>query len=264
MKTGFAVHSSRVTFLLLAAGILTALVAVLVESWTVNNGDHVGANDDMAHPAHPPRQASGMPRDVLPTVAAGEALAAIGPVLSVTPEAANDVVFLTVAAAYGRCAPAHAHEFGIMAARARLPVLVGLTGILGPHTGSRAALLAGIRELAARMPCEGPADLSIGSFRQRITIQTYAMSFPDSYFEPSLQFAPVEFAGRSLAERANDECNGVAYAVLPLDVPRPWQCAGLRSDARRRVVALCGSGDFADTAARQIHDAVARLPSTCQ
>lgn len=254
-------RSSRALLLLLAAGALTAFVAALVARWTVSNGDSVGAPSDTTRPA---RQVPAEPQVVLPSVAAGEALTAIGPALSVTPEAANDVVFLAVAAAYGRCAPAHAHEFGIMAARARLPVLVGLTGILGPHTGSRAELLAGIRELAARLPCDGLFDLSIGPFRQRINIQTYAMSFPDSYFDPALQFAPVEFAGRSLAERANDECNGVAYAVLPLDVPRAWQCVGLRSDARRRVVALCGNRGFADTAARQIRDAVTELPSTCQ
>lgn len=195
-------------------------------------------------------------------IAAGKTLVAIGPSLLSTPEAANDVVFLTVAAAYGRCEPPHAHEFGVMAARARLPVLAGLTSVLGPQTGSRPALLAGIRELAARLPCDGPVDVSIGPFHQRVTIQGYAASFPDSYFDPSLQSASVEFAGRSLAERAVDQCDGVAYAVLPLDAPRAWQCTALRAGARRHVAMLCGGA--ADVAAQQIRDVVMRLPSTCQ
>jgi hypothetical protein len=195
-------------------------------------------------------------------VAAGKTLAAIGPSLSASPEAANDVVFLTVAAAYGRCEPLHAHEFGVMAARARLPVLAGLTSVLDPRTGSRSDLLAGIRELAARLPCDGPVDVSIGPFRQRVTIRAYAASFPDSYFDPTLPSASAEFAGRSLAERAVDQCDGVAYTVLPLDAPRAWQCTALRAEARRHVALLCGGA--ADVAAQQIRDVVMRLPSTCQ
>jgi hypothetical protein len=248
---------SRLAFVV--AGVLTAALVVLVARRAVSGGEQARAIPDTEHLRRP---AIGMPIAARPVAEAGAVLAAIGPLLSSTPEAANDVVFLTVAAAYGRCAPAHAHELGVMAARARLPVLSGLTGLLGPQTGSRAAVLAGIRELAARMPCDGPVDLSIGPFRQQVDIHAYAASFPDSYFEPTMPSASIEVAGRSLAERANDECNGVAYAVLPLDAPRAWQCAALRADARRRVAALCGEGGVA--AAQQIRDAVTRLPSTCQ
>lgn len=246
-------------WLLLVAGVLTAFVLVLVARRAPHGIDHAATVVDVPRPVASTPDATAV---LAPRVVAGDALTAIGPSLVTTPEAAYDVVFLTVAAAYGRCAPTHAHEFGAMAARARLPVLAGLTSVLGPHTGSRAALLAGIRELAARVPCNGPFDLSIGPFRQRVTIQAYAASFPDSYFEPDLATAPAAFAGRTLAERASDSCNGVAYAVLPLDAPRAWQCTSLRAEARQRISALCGGS--ADAAAQQIHDVVTRLPSTCQ
>ena len=91
--------------------------------------------------------AKAAPAAEVPSLNAEGALATLGSALSTSPEAANDVVFLAVAAAYGRCHPSHAHDFGAMAARARLPVLAGLGGVLGPHTASRASLLAGIREL---------------------------------------------------------------------------------------------------------------------
>jgi hypothetical protein len=246
-------------WLLFLAGVLTAVVLVLVVRRAPNGIAHEGPVVDAPRPVTPISRTAAV---VVPRIDAGDALTAIGSSLVATPEAAYDVVFLTVAAAYGRCAPAHAHEFGAMAARARLPVLAGLTSVLGPHTGSRAVLLAGIRELAARVPCDGPFDLSIGPFRQRVNMQAYAASFPDSYFEPDLSAAPAAFAGRTLAERASDSCNGVAYAVLPLDAPRAWQCAALRAEARQRISALCGGS--ADAAAQQIHDAVTRLPSTCQ
>ena len=207
------------------------------------------------------------PAAEVPSLNAEGALATLGSALSTSPEASNDVVFLAVAAAYGRCHPSHAHDFGAMAARARLPVLAGLGGVLGPHTASRASLLAGIRELSARMPCDGPVDLVVGPFHQRVAIGAYAESFPDSYFDPTLEHAPDEFAGHSLAERAVDECNRVAYAVLPLDAPRAWQCSALRAQARQRVGGLCraeGASADADATAYQIRDTVNRLPSTCQ
>ena len=153
-------------------------------------------------------------------------------------------------------------KLGAMAARARLPVLAGLAGVVGPRSGSRAVLSTGIRELAARLPCDGPVTLSIGPFRQQVDIRAYAASFPDSYFDPTTPSASTEVKGRSLAERASDECTGVAYAVLPLDAPRAWQCTALRAEARRRVAALCGK--HGGGAARQIHDLVTRLPPTCQ
>lgn len=241
---------ARTRVVLIVTGVLVAVLATVAVRWAGSGRDDVPVIADTQRPI---RAAE---------AAAGTGLAAIGPVLSSTPEAANDVVFLSVAAAYGRCMPAHAHELGAMAARARLPVLAGLARVVGPGSGSRAAMLAGIRELAARVPCDGPVDLSIGPFRQQVDIHAYAASFPDSYFEPTMTSASIDVAGRPLAERAGDECNGVAYAVLPLDAPRAWQCAALRAEARRRVAGLCGEG--AAAAAQQIHDLVTRLPSTCQ
>src|ERR1700754_767427 len=155
-KTGFAVRSSntvllsRRNLLLIVAGVLIAVLALLVVRWVAGGGDDAPA---ISH-AQRPMRAVEVTRHLAPPVAeAGAGLAAIGPQLSSTPEAANDVVFLTVAAAYGRCMPAHAHELGAMAARARLPVLAGLAEVVGPRSASRATLLAGIRELAARVPC---------------------------------------------------------------------------------------------------------------
>ena len=249
---------SRPSLLLLVAGVLATFLSVLATRRMANGSDHAGG----VAAAPPPMARYDHSLALSPQVVGGHTLTSIGASLVSTPEAANDVIFLTVAAAYGRCAPAHAHELGAMAARARLPVLAGLTSVLGPHTGNRSALLAGIRELAARLPCDGPVDVSIGPFRQHVTLQTYAAAFPDSYFDPSLSSASAEFAGRSLAARATDTCNGVAYAVLPLDAPRAWQCTALRAEARRRVAGLCSG--TADAAAQQIRDAVMRLPSTCQ
>jgi hypothetical protein len=257
---GSGVRSSNANALLIAAGALTVLAAVCI-AWPPVNGEiHARATGTAGHQMAAPAESRAPV--AAPEAMAGDALANIGMALSATPEAANDVVFLTAAAAYGRCEPAHAHEFGVMAARARLPVLAGLTSVLSPASGSRATLLAGIRELAGRLPCDGPVILAIGPFRQRVDIHAYAAAFPDSYFEPDLPSASAEFAGRSLADRANDSCNGVAYTVLPLDAPRAWQCTALRAETRRRITALCGG--TADAAAQQIHDAVTRLPSTCQ
>ena len=250
MRSSNTALLARPRFVLIVASVLVAVLATLAVRWAASGRDDVPA---IVCTQRPVRVAE---------AEAGAGLAAIGPLLSSTPEAANDVVFLTVAAAYGRCMPAHAHELGAMAARARLPVLAGLAGVVGPGSGRRAALLASIRELAARVPCDGPVELSIGPFRQQVDIHAYAASFPDSYFEPTMPSPSIDVAGRPLAERAGDECNGVAYAVLPLDAPRAWQCASLRAEARRRVSGLCGEGGAA--AAQQIHDLVTRLPSTCQ
>src|ERR1700755_1119361 len=84
------------------------------------------------------------------------------------PDFANDVVFLVVAATRGRCEPAHAHELAAMASRARLPVLAGVTEALGDDGDRRDALLADIRDIAGRAPCQGVFEMGIGAFRQRI------------------------------------------------------------------------------------------------
>lgn len=252
-------RSNRSNALLIGAGALTVLAAVFIARPPVGDESHVNTPSRAGHEA---AAEEGTTSITVPVVEAGNALANIGMALSATPEAANDVIFLAAATAYGRCEPAHAHEFGVMAARARLPVLAGLTSVLGPHRGSRAELLVGIREVAGRLPCSGPVTLAIGPFRQRVDIHAYAAAFPDSYFEPDLPSASTEFAGRSLADRANDSCNGVAYAVLPLDAPRAWQCTALRAETRRHIASLCG--ETAEASAQQIRDAVTRLPSTCQ
>jgi hypothetical protein len=257
------VRSNRSNVWVIGAGALTVLAAVFIARPPVSSEGHAKMPGRAGHEAVAAESTAPIAVPIaVPVVEAGNALANIGMALSTTPEAANDVVFLAAATAYGRCEPAHAHEFGVMAARARLPVLAGLTSVLGPHSGSRAELLAGIREVAGRLPCSGPVTLAIGPFRQRVDIHAYAAAFPDSYFEPDLASASTEFADRSLADRANDSCNGVAYAVLPLDAPRAWQCTALRAETRRHIASLCGEN--AEASAQQIRDAVTRLPSTCQ
>ena len=178
---------------------------------------------------------------------------------------AEDATYLIAASAYARCHPEHAHELGRMAARARLPVLTGAGQALGEDDGARRAFLGEVRDLAVRAPCGKPFTVAIGGFRRTIDTEAYVRAFPDSYFDATLADPPLDAAGRSLAERATDQCGSVVYAVLPLDQPYAWQCTGLRAQARARVLALChASADEVDEGAAKIRDVVNRLPATCR
>src|SRR3954468_4927795 len=126
---GFGVRSNRSNALLIGAGALTVLAAVFIRRPPVSDESHVNTSSRAGHEA---AAEEGTTSITVPVVEAGNALANIGMALSATPEAATDVIFPAAATAYGRCEPAHAHEFGVMAARARLPVLAGLTSVLGP------------------------------------------------------------------------------------------------------------------------------------
>jgi hypothetical protein len=165
----------------------------------------------------------------------------------------------------------HAHELAAMAARARLPVLAGVTDALGKDVERREALLDGLRTVAAHAPCQGIFEMSLGTFRQRIDAAGYAAAFPDSYFDPDLDTVPKHFGTTTLAQRAVDDCNRVAYAVLPLDEPRAWQCTALRAAARQHVLTLChqtpqgaSTPTRADDTALRIRGIVDQLPPTCQ
>jgi hypothetical protein len=196
--------------------------------------------------------------------AQGSGTERLGPLLRTNEAFAQDTVFLVAASIRARCEPDHAHELAAMAAQARLPMLAGMTDAIGTQTDMRSYLLAAVRDIAQRAPCSGSFDMGVGDFTQRVDVVRYAAAFPDSYFDPAMTVPPQEFAGRSLADRAHDECGKVAYAVLPLDAPRAWQCAGLRAQGRTRVRGLCQKIGEAETAAVQIREAVGRIPPTCQ
>jgi hypothetical protein len=214
-------------------------------------------------PAHasssPATQASPSP---LPRVTLADGPAqAVGKAMAAEDAVADDVVFLVVATLAARCTPGSAHGLPKMATVAGLPVLrAGGQGDDGRH-----AVAAVVRAAAAAAPCGSAFTLAIGPSVRTIDPRAYAAAFPDSYFDPGLAVVPDEFRGQPLDARAADACNRVAYAVLPLDAPRAWQCAGLRAGARKRVRGICAAqGADADGAAASIREAVDHLPATCQ
>lgn len=175
---------------------------------------------------------------------------------------ADSAMFLFVAAVRTRCVPQHAHDLPRMAVMAGLPVLSSPTG--GDFGGKMRQSIRGVvRHLVDEAPCDSPLALGIGRFRRSVDPEEYAAAFPDSYFDPALAVPPDEFGGVALALRATDECNRVAYAVLPLDASHPWQCGGLRAAARKRIRHLCGAQPV-EAAALQIRQTADTLPLTCQ
>lgn len=184
---------------------------------------------------------------------------AVGQRMRADGDVANDVVFLVIAALRARCVPARAHDLPQMAVTAHLPVLRPESDAARKTTGNV------VRDVVRRASCDAAFVLRIGPYSHAIDPARYVTGFPDSYFDPDLDVVPDEFAGASLDVRAADDCSRVAYAVLPLDVSREWQCAGVRADARKRIRALCRSeGTEADQAAMAIRDRADRLPATCR
>jgi hypothetical protein len=176
---------------------------------------------------------------------------------------ANDVVFLLMAALRGLCDPALAHDLPRMAVLARVPVLSA--GGAAESPGFRRDVSHVVNELAHRAPCHRTLAIRVGAYAVSLAPATYAEAFPDSYFDPGLAPVPSEFKGAPLAERVADACTRVAYATLPLDEPRAWQCAGLRAGARRNILAVCRSeGARPDDAAAGIQHLLGSLPATCQ
>lgn len=250
---------------MLVAGIMATALAMML-SW---QADERGTGE-RTPPATTVEQSSAIPAPPDPPmpppaiIARGTGAEQLGPLLQANAAFANDTIFLVVASLRSRCQPAHAHELAAMAAQARLPMLAGVTEAIGTQPTGRTHLLAAVRDVSGRAPCSGLFDLTIGDFTQRLDMERYAAAFPDSYFDPSMDVTPQEFTNRPLADRARDECGKVAYAVLPLDAPRAWQCAGLRAQGRERVRSLCAKAGEAEVAAVQIRDAVGRMPATCQ
>lgn len=177
---------------------------------------------------------------------------------------ANDVVFLFVAALRGRCEPARAHDLPRMAVLAHVPAL-SAGGGEGASPGFRRDVSHVVNELAHRAPCGGALVVHVGGYATSLVPATYAEAFPDSYFDPGLSLVPPEFKGASLADRVSDTCTSVAYATLPLDAARAWQCAGLRAGARSHILSVCRSeGASPDQAAADIQHLLGSLPATCQ
>ncbi|WP_198148901.1 hypothetical protein [Luteibacter yeojuensis] len=178
---------------------------------------------------------------------------------------ADDVLFLIMAAQRGRCAPVQAHDLPRMAVIARLPTLSAAAGSSAEAAALRQGVRSVVRAIVHDAPCTGALDLRIGPYTRVIDPKAYASAFPDSYFDPSLISASTEFHGAGLHDRVEDTCTPVAYAVLPLDETRPWQCAGMRATARSRILALCrAEGASPDSAAADIKNLVGGLPANCQ
>ncbi|HEX7813709.1 hypothetical protein [Dyella sp.] len=197
-------------------------------------------------------------------VVSGDEAAGLGARMVRDDELAHEVIFLFVASLTARCTPERAHDLPRMAMAAGLPVLAAGAGGAQANVALRHAMGKAIHAATAQAPCRGAVTLTIGPFACTLEPLRYASAFPDSYFDTSLDVVPGEFASLSLAERAADPCNRVAYAVLPLNASRAWQCAGLRADTRNRVRAIChAQGPHAQAAAASIHVLLQRLPSTC-
>lgn len=211
-------------------------------------------------------------RPVVPTAAAPEVVVArsygsaqLGERMKTDDSVADDVTFLVVAALRGHCSPGKAHDLPRMAVLAGLPVLSASGG--GDATQPQLArdVTAAVNDIVRQATCKGPLTLRIGAYTRGVDPETYAEAFPDSYFDPGLTVIPAEFKGVPLSQRVADSCTRVAYAMLPLDAPRAWQCAGLRGSARSRLLQLCrAEGASPDHAAVDMRNAVGRLPTTCQ
>ncbi|WP_243041277.1 hypothetical protein [Dyella sedimenti] len=190
---------------------------------------------------------------------------------------ARDVLFLLASGLRDRCDPSHAHELARMAVLARLPVLEGMTDALSGQPELRPVLYAMIRRLVATAPCGRRLDIDAGGYALRLDPEPYALHFPDSYFDPGLDVAPPDIAGRDLRERLGDPCTPVAYGVLPLGDQRAWVCTNLRANLRKRALATCEaslrgkpglmappSPEVSATLAEAIHRDLSRMPAMCQ
>ncbi|WP_429196701.1 hypothetical protein [Luteibacter sp. W1I16] len=178
---------------------------------------------------------------------------------------ADDVVFLVVAALRGRCMPARSHDLPRMAVLAHVPALVAGGGDGGASENFRHDVTVVVKDSVRQASCAGPVILHIGDYTRTLDPEAYAAAFPDSYFDPGISVAPEEFRHASLDQRVTDSCTSVAYAMLPLDSPRAWQCAGLRANARSTILRLCRTeGASPEQAASHIQQLISGLPATCQ
>lgn len=154
------------------------------------------------------------------------------------PAFARDATFLIVASVRERCAPAHSGELAKMANRARLPILVATSEVTTREPDLDHPIYQAIQRTAAAAPCGRALDLTATGLPLQLDPERYAAAFPDSYYQPTLDTVPHEYAGQPLATRAAQECQSIAYAVLPLGRDG-WQCRALWSGMRPRIVKAC-------------------------
>ncbi|KAA8993550.1 hypothetical protein FJU31_18280 [Stenotrophomonas cyclobalanopsidis] len=153
----------------------------------------------------------------------------------------DDVVFLLAATVRDRCVPAEAGVLARMANRAALPVLGAVSAVTAQDRRLDRPIYQFIQHRADSTECGEPLQLpDSGTVPLRVDIEQYALSFPDSYYDPAHSSVPRDFGGRSLVERAGNACNSVVYSVLPLG-PVDWRCSMLRTNARSRVRGACES-----------------------
>ncbi|MBB5876312.1 hypothetical protein GGR66_001649 [Xanthomonas sp. 3498] len=197
--------------------------------------------------------------------------------LQSNPAFARDATFLIAASVRERCAPAHAGELAKMANRARLPVLAATSEVTAREPDLDHPIYQAIQRIAAAAPCGRTLDLMATGIPLQLDPERYAAAFPDSYHQPTLDTVPHEYAGQPLGARAAQECQSIAYAVLPLGQDG-WQCRALWSGARPRIVKACeqarseagqGAGDaIPPEVANRLTPVVAglleKLPESCR
>lgn len=189
----------------------------------------------------------------------------------------DDVVFLLAATVRDRCVPTEAGVLARMANRAGLPVLAAISAVTARDQSLDRPIYQYIQRRADATACGAPLQLPGAAVPMPLDVEQYARSFPDSYFDPMRSSVPRDSGGRSLVERADNACNSVAYAVLPLGQV-DWSCSALRANARAHVRGICegelqrqhgslhGELDAAvgQGMQRAVVAAVAALPEACR
>ncbi|MCC4590272.1 hypothetical protein LL974_03875 [Xanthomonas campestris pv. cannae] len=185
-------------------------------------------------PAHPPT----VPAFHVAPLSEDAADKRITALLNSDPAFARDATFLIAASVRERCAPAHSGELAKMANRARLPVLAATSEVTAREPDLDQPIYQAIQRIAAAAPCGRALDLTAPGLPLQLDPERYAATFPDSYYQPTLDTVPHEYAGQPLGVRAAQECQSIAYAVLPLGRDG-WQCRALWSGMRPRIVKAC-------------------------
>lgn len=206
---------------------------------------------------------------------AADEIATINALLASEPGFRDDVLFLVIATARDRCVPDDSGSLARMANRAQLPILSAVSQITAAHPALERPLYRYIQGAAGAVDCKRPFGLA-GS--AAIDLESYARRFPDSFRAPmGPDRVPSEYAGATLAQRAAEPCESVAYVVLPLGTPQ-WRCDAARSGVRRRIVSYCVSqrdgrglrpnaelsAPFGKAIASGVAEIVGSIPSDCR
>lgn len=231
----------------------------------------------VATPAAPPVVVS-PPIEIAPregAVLAAADIDRISTLLTAAPAFRNDVLFLVIASARDRCAPAQRGDMARMASRAQLPVLGGISEVTATAPALDRPIYRYVQAAADAVRC-GHAFTLGGP--PRLELERYARGFPDTYFMPGRpDSVPSEYGGQALAQRANQPCQSIGYAVFPLAPPQ-WRCDAVRVGARRRILAHCEamrmargvdvtgelSPAFGEQLAAGVLDIVRTVPAGCR